>query len=271
MITRKGSWLFLLFFLSVLTPRVYLLTTTEAEAADEAKNKEISAPSLQQKQVISVWGRLTLETHGQDKWLILQAKNTEAYFIKGGLVEKLKQLLLDLGRENLVFLTGNKEDRGRLSCEKQYHRDDLGRLKDISAKCIRYNELEVTSILKAKKSSEYIPPPKRDTQEERKLIAGIREEGLPPVFGEIKGVVTAVNLKSPIKTVEIENLNKDSPLKKITLIVSAASTRVAKKIGKEEAIGLGVEGLKAGQEIMASYVRDEFKTEALLITIIKEE
>lgn len=229
---------------------------------------------LHGRPIISVVGRLAPEKHGEEEWLVLHAKNAETYLIIGDLREKLKNSLLELGENNLVFVTGNQDGRSAVSCERnyQYEENKKGeRELKIDTKCIRYYNLEVTDILFAKKSDEEIPPPKRDIEEERRLTKGIGQEQplIPPIVGEIYGRVSSVNLKSPIKTIKVTNRDKDSPLKKITLIISP-DTRIAKKIAEEEPIALSAGALKAGQEVTAVYSRDEFKSEALFITITKE-
>jgi hypothetical protein len=229
---------------------------------------------LPERPIISVVGRLALEKHGKDEWLVLHAKNAETYLITGNLIEKLKNSFLELGQNNLVSVTGNQDGRSRLICEQssQYEYNKRGeRELKISAKCIRYYNLEVAQILFAKKSDEEIPPPKRDTEAEKMTIRDAGQQTLMPVaIGEIYGIVSSINLKSPIKTMEINNQDKGSPIKKITLIISP-DTRIAKKIGEEEPITLRAEALKVGQKVTAVYSRSEFKAEALFITITGKE
>jgi hypothetical protein len=222
---------------------------------------------------ISVLGRLSSEKHDPEEWLVLHAKNAETYLITGSLGEKLKNSLLELGENNLVSVTGIRDGRSHISCDQsykyEYNKKGERELK-IDTKCIRYYDLGVTQILFAKKSDEEIPPPKRDIEEERRLTKRTGQQSLiQPIVGEIYGVVSFINLKSPIKTVEIANRDKDSPLKKITLIISP-DTRIAKKIGEEEPMAFGVNALRAGQEVTCMYSRGELKSEALFITITKD-
>ena len=91
----------------------------------------------------------------------------------------------------------------------------------------------------------------------------------PPVIAEIKGTISSLNLKSPIKTLKITNANKDDPLKEIILLIGP-NTRVAKSIGEEEPMYITANALEENQEITAVYSRDERKSEALFITIKKE-
>ncbi|MCM8780763.1 MAG: DUF502 domain-containing protein [Candidatus Omnitrophica bacterium] len=228
---------------------------------------------LHKRPIISIVGRLAIEKHGQDEWLVLYAKNAEAYLIIGDLKAKLKNSLTELGENNLVFVTGNQDGRSNVSCEQsyKYEYDKKGEKKlKIDVKCIRYYNLEVTHILFAKKSDEEIPPPKRDIEEERRLTKTVGQQPLMrPVVGEIYGTVSEINLKSPIKTVEIFNQDKDNPIQKVVLVISP-DTRIVKKIGNEEPIALSTKALKTGQEVTAVYFKGELKNEALYITITKD-
>ena len=230
---------------------------------------------LDQTSVVSVEGRLTLEKHGEAETLVLHAKNAETYNIKGDLINQLKNSLIELGQNNLISVTG-KQKKGSVYCEQRYNygynQQGEEEIK-IDTQCIRPFDLEVTQVIFSKQSDEKMPPPKRDTEEEARMSArhrGREQKRLTPlVTGEIYGRVTAANLKSLIKTVEIANRDKNNPLQKIILIISS-DTRVVKKIGEQEPIVLNERALIPGQEVTAVYVRDEFKTEAIAITITKE-
>jgi len=268
----------------VLGISLIFLMAIGISAAQEAE-KKVKIPEPQHKEdiglrkleekinTISVLGRLSAEKHGQDEWLVLHAKDAETYLITGGFGEKLKNSLLELGENNLVFVTGIRDGRSHISCGQSYEykssKKDERQFK-IDTKCIRYYDLRVIQILFAKKSDEEIPPPKRDIDEERRLIkTGGPQALIPVIMGEIYGKITGVNLESPIKTVEIANLDKDSPLQSITLLIGPDS-RIAKKIGKEEPMALSVEALKTGQAVTAIYSKGELKNDAIFITITKE-
>jgi len=255
---RVGLFLLLCILASSLT---YAQTQTE--------------PLSGEQPIISVEGRLVLEKHGQEDWLVLHAKNAETYLIIGEFKEKLKNSLLELGKGNLISVTGKSGGRSKLSCEQnyQYKLNKEGQ-RELAAesKCIWYYNLGVTQLLFAKKSDEEMPPPKRDIEEEKRMTARDgQNQGLtmPLITGEIYGKITSVNLKSVVKAVEVANRDKDSPLKNIALVITPG-TQIAKKIGKEEPMFLKDGALKAGQEIIAVYSRSEFKSEALFITITKE-
>lgn len=258
---------------------IIMIGLTQARGADkivEPKEREdVSLKGLGREiETVSVLGRLNLEKHGQEDWLILHSKDALTYLIRGSLVETLKNSFLELGENNLVSVTGNKDGSSNVSCEQSYqyeYNEKSARELKIATKCIRYYNLEVTQIQFAKKSDEEIPPPKRDIEEERRLTKSVSQQQplIPPIVGEIYGIVTSVNLKSPIKTIEIDNQDKSSPMKKITLMISP-DTRIVKKIGEEEPMALRVGALQTGQEVTVVYSHGELKSEALFITITKE-
>ncbi len=230
-------------------------------------------PPVQQS-TISVTGRLYLEKHGQEEWLVLHSRDAQAYLIKGELIEELKDSLLELGEDNLVSVRGNQDGRSNISCERfyryKYNKSGKKELKK-EIRCIRYHNLDITEILFAKKSDEEIPPPEEDTEQKKRLLTNERNVRAlqPAIIGEIYGKIESVNVKSPIKTIEIANRDQSSPLRKIILIISP-DTRIVKNIDEEEPITLTPAALKTGQEVIVMYSRDELKSEALLITITKE-
>jgi hypothetical protein len=174
-----------------------------------------------------------------------------------------------------VSVAGNRAKRSYIYCERSYQYVDTkkgGKELKIDTKCIPYYNLEVSQILFTKQSDEEILPPERDAQVERIAMANTKspnQSQIPAVTGEIYGKITSLNLKSPIKTIEIANRDKENPLKKIILIISG-DTRIVKKTGEQEPMTLSETSLMPGQEVTAQYMRDELKTEALFITITKE-
>jgi len=234
---------------------------------------QVESPTLAEKSVVSAEGRLAVEKHGKEEWLVLHAKDAQTYLVKGNCVEKLKTSLLELRENNLVSVAGNQDGRSNVSCEQSYKyetKEKSTRELKVSIKCIRYNHLEVTQILWAKKSAEEIPPPKRDIEEERRLTRTLKQQPLiSPIVGEIYGKITSLNFKSAVKTVKVANQDKDSPLENVILIITP-DTRIVKKVGEEEPMALRIEALKVGQKVTAMYSKDELKAEALFITITKE-
>lgn len=235
---------------------------------------QAQAESLWQRPVISVVGRLALEEHGKEEWLVLHAKDAKTYLIKGNLTEKLKNSLLELGENNLVSLAGDQDGKSNISSGRfyKYEYDEEGERKlNVDTKAIRYYHLRVTQILFARKSYDVIPPPQRDIKEEKRLMTtgGGSQAGEPVIMGEIYGKIVSVDLKSPLKTIEVLNRDKSSPLKKIILMLTAG-THIVKQIDQEEPIRLTSASLRRGQRVIAVYSRQGIRSEALFITITKD-
>lgn len=228
---------------------------------------------------ITVEGRLETEKHGNENWLVLHAKDAETYYIIGGLLEKMHVSLRELGEKNLVSVSGVVRGKGRVHCQhitKRTHGDKRQEALQVITTCVRYNGLEIKQILSAKKSDEKMPPPKRDLEEEKRAlwssqryISQRESKPIVGIYGECTGEVVAVNMKSPIKTVEVKTTGKETPGKTITMII-APDTLIIKKVGDSEPLSFAASVLAPGQEVTAVYNRDEFKTTALAITITKE-
>ena len=69
--------------------------------------------------------------------------------------------------------------------------------------------------------------------------------------------------------IELANADKDSPLKKISLVLSP-DTRIALALPEKEPVGVGLKALKKGQQVTAVYTRTELKSTAQFITITSE-
>lgn len=266
------SRMFLLLFL-FLPATLGIYSAANVLATDEPKPIKIKILQPHEWPVLTTSGRLVLEKHGEEEWLALRSKDAEAYFIKGELVRKLKDLLLDLGEYNLVTVSGKQDGSSNVSCRNTYQFDAEGNRK-IETQCIRYYNLEVTKIIDTKKSDEEIPAPKRDIEEERKArsfaLSQLQKEGLVQIVTK-EGTISSINLRSPIKTIEITYQDKDNQLRKEVLLISP-NTRIAKKniADDKEPMYLSVNSLQSGQKVTAVYSRDERKSEALFITITKE-
>lgn len=221
---------------------------------------------------ITALGRLTSEPSGENPRLALRGKDAKIYYLEGGLNEKLRGLLLELGSDNLISVSGINDGSYSSSCTTTYTTDEKGK-KNIEARCFRSYKLIVTRINEAKKSAEELPPIERDIREEQRVKASAISRAQtqnPAQVGQIKGIITAVNFRAAIKTIKIAFRDKDNaPLSK-TLIVNP-STYVAKKQPESEGMTqITINSLRKGQEVSIGYARDERKTEALFITITKE-
>lgn len=267
----KKPWPHLL--LSVFLPLILgIYPAASSRAEDEPKPIQIRILEPDEWPVVTTSGRLALEKNGEET-LVLHSKNAKTYIIKGGLAEKLKSLLLDLGESNLVTVTGKRDGSSRVSCHNSYKFDAKGD-KIMESLCIRYYNLVVTEIIETTKSDEEMPPPERDIAEEEKAmkstLSQLQKEGLAQIL-EIRGKIMSLNLRSSIKTVEVSYRDKhNQPLSAVLFLTN--NTRVAKKniADDKEPMYLTENSLREGQEITAIYSRDQRKAEALFITITKE-
>lgn len=270
---RKSRIYLLLFLFLPVMLGIYCATSIWAD--EEPREIEITILQPHEYPIITVSGRLLLKKPADKERLLLHSKDATAYSIKGELVEELKSLLLDLGEKHIISVTGNQDGAYSTSCHNSYGFDAASN-RTIDSQCVRYYNLEVTKIIDAKRSDEEIPPPKRDSEEEEKARATAlyQDQTLtasltPKVMGEIQGRINSLNLKSPVKTIEITNRDKDSQLTKLTLFLTN-NTRVAKTTKDKEPMYLSTSALREEQEVTAVYIRDELKSEALFITITKE-
>ena len=250
-----------------LLPVILLACFTFVRAETNKEEGSIPVPGIS-----SVIGRLSLEQHGEDQWLVLHAKNSDTYLVTGKLQQDLKQTLAELGENNLFFLTGTLTGQSNVSCSQKnsFEYDNKGKKIKISdTVCIRYFIFDVFEVLSSRVSEEKIPDPKREIAEERRLIKQSAAELTPAAHGEFFGTITAVSIQSPIKVIELANADKDSPLKKISLVLSP-DTRIALALPEKEPVGVGLKALKKGQQVTAVYTRTELKSTAQFITITSE-
>jgi len=217
-------------------------------------------------------GRLFIEKTGKLENLVLHGKNAKAYVIIGAFAETLKGVLSELGPDNLVSLEGKEAGLYSTMCTKKYERQlnaQGGYTRVLEAHCIPHYYFRVANILSVQKSDEKIPDLARDADAEARARALAVSYGPSAVIGQIWGEITFLDLKSPIKTVEITNDDKDSALKKIALIIGSG-TVIAKKIGEQAPLFISTDGLRIGQKVEVMYSREELKSEAMSITVKKE-
>ena len=103
----------------------------------------------------------------------------------------------------------------------------------------------------------------------REIFRELQRDGLIQ-RGEIKGKISSLNLRSPIKTMKVTYLDKDNQLIDKVLLLTSNTVVAKKKLDADEPRRLSLNSLKEGQEVAVVYARDERKTEALFITITKE-
>lgn len=263
------SLFFLIFIFSLLC------FVQPATAENNTKQPAADAPAKDVQ--IQVSGKVSVEKIQNNKdriWFTdLQGKS---YRLCGELSGELKDKFAELGENNLFSLKITPDGKFSLSCEKTQtyvFNNKNERTLQIDAKCIRAYFAGIDAILSAKRSDKPGPEPIRDIVEERNLIATSASSQKPGIIpfttGEIYGKISAMDLKSPFKTLTVTNRDSSDALKKICTIITQ-NTRIVKKIGAAEPIILLPNALSVGQEVTLVYARDELKNEALYITITKE-
>lgn len=228
-----------------------------------------------QENILSLTGRLALESREKEPdRLLLYGMDRKIYIIHGDFRGILESLLSDLGESNLLSVRGILWEGYDVSCRTKYGFSEQGE-KTLDTQCLRYYHFNVTRIDEAKKSEEEIPPPERDAIEEARVrqtaLARIHQESLAGiVIRNIEGKINSLNLRAPIKTIKISFRDKHNrPVNKVLLLTS--ETRIAKKaLDAKEPLFLGLNSLRVGQEVYIEYSEDEYKPEALFITITKE-
>lgn len=248
------------------------------QAAEEPKasvtDKPIYIKVLQPHEwpIITTTGRLFLNPVGEEERIALLARDGSSYYIKGELEGKTKEILSELGENNLVTVTGKQSGSYDISCRNTYSFDLEGN-RTVDTQCNRYYHLEITKILNAQQSDEEMPPPERDIEEERKARAAalthLLQQELTQI-AELRGEITSLNLRSPIKTMEVAFRDKDGQELKKNLLLTSNTRIVKKSLQEEELMYLSINSLRVGQEVNIVHSRDERKTEALFITIMKE-
>ena len=222
---------------------------------------------------ITVSGRLYVERRGNDEWLVLHGTDGKAYRVTGALAESLTAIALQKQDAHIVELAGLIDhDRTARDCTSRNEpaRNDAGEeVINRTSVCIRYYHFEPRTIVSCVDSKETLPALERDTVAETKIKSSSPLGNLKPaIIGEIYGTIKQVNLRSPLKTVEIKNADKKSKVKSITVIITAKTRIAGAAAGKAPAFLLP-ENLKAGQSVIVTYDRNDIRAEALSISVTK--
>jgi hypothetical protein len=203
----------------------------------------------------------------------LRAKNGLSYLIFGNNVTTLRALLTEYGADNMVFLTGYLDGRSNISCGQDAVPavDEKGRAyKKMETTCIRYYLFDVRQVISAERSDEQMAPATRDAEQEKLVKESHPASVKPaPIAGEISGKITALNLRSPIKTAEITDPNPDAVIKKVVVLLKP-TTSVTKKGGAQGNLVVASTALKLGQTVSVAYTREETVSTALAISILSE-
>lgn len=224
--------------------------------------------------VISVTGKIAIEEYNKKSYLVLHSTTAKTYILKGNLTDILKNLFGALGKDNLTSIKGKRDNIKIVHCKNLYKTDSQDAMT-LDICCFRYYNLEVVDILYVKKSSKKMPHSQRDRKEEKKMRKEARNRLVKSsrlshaVIGEMEGKISSVNLKSPIKTINVSYRDKNNTLRKRILSIGI-ETRIVKKIDKEkDPLVLTMKALKPGQKLVITYSRDEHNTKALFITILE--
>lgn len=236
---------------------------------------EAKEDSLFKESTVSVTGRLRLEVLGKKETLLLYGTDEKAYIIKGNFTDLLKNILNELGENNLISVIGKtRSGFYDVSCRNRYKFEDDKRKVD--TECIRYYHLLVTKIVDTQTSEEAVPAPKRDELEEarafKSILELIRQEETEKIpIKTLEGEIKSINLKTPIKTIVVSYSDKEGKKKEKSLILTR-NTKVGKKklaVSKIEIV-LDIYALKVGQKVYIEYLSDKNRSEALFITLLNE-
>ncbi len=222
----------------------------------------------------AISGRVSVQKQGTDEWIVLHGRDAKAYLITGPLREELHKIALEKNGHALVSLQGTLTGEHTASCEHTStiaSGDEGEKIRTTDIRCIKYSYYEAFSIVSVEESDEQLPPLQRDAQIES---ATARYGNAPPaafseVMGEIYGVIKACNTRAAVKTLEIANADAQSPLRSLTVILTS-ETRITKRIGGADPAPLLPQNLRPGQRVTVVYSRNEFRSKALYITVIRE-
>ncbi|HTY44779.1 MAG TPA: hypothetical protein VMD52_02160 [Patescibacteria group bacterium] len=226
--------------------------------------------------LVSVTGQLTEELFGKTEELVLHSDSGDTYYILGKSKESLKKSLSELGKNNLVSVSGTKTGKRYTVCDRKVNYASPENAPDkplITATCIHYWALEVNEVLSVKKSDTIMPSPKRDAQEEQRAIAMLLQErqkaaSLPTM--DIQGTILSTDFLRPVKTIEVANLDKTHPMQKVVLVLKPATSIAKQAVGNEEPMRFAMTALRAGQQIRVQFSYSDVEKVALAIVILKE-
>jgi len=219
---------------------------------------------------VTVTGRVSLEKKGKNTRLILSATDAAAYLITGELTGTLEKIAREQAKDNLVTVTGNKSRSASLRCTRtnRFEDNENGSKGVVTeAVCVKYHDLDVRQIVSVARSGEPMPAPKRDAAAEAAMIARSGPPKVsPPDIGEIYGTITERNFKGSVKTIQVRNRDDQSPLRTMTLLITA-DTQTVKRLGEDKPFGIAPETLKPGQQVTVIYSRNDVRANALFITV----
>jgi hypothetical protein len=222
---------------------------------------------------ITVTGRVSIEQRGKSDRLILHATDAAAYLIQGDLAGQLRHIAQKKPGINLVTVTGIAAGNSSLSCDRtNTPAITPAAVKELRTeiRCFRYMHLDVRAILSVAESAQPMPPMQRDAAAEAKMASGASGQNpAPPDIGEIYGTITDCNFRAAVKTIDIQNSDAESPLRSITVLITA-ETKIVRRIGAAEPQSLTPDSLQTGQRVTVVYSKNDIRTNAMFITVTKE-
>ena len=241
-------------------------------AAMPQSSHAVFAPFEQPLESISITGRLSWETYANEKWLVLHSVEAHMYRIQGPLVPELAKLVDQLGEKNMVTLQGRRDAEPTVVCTTTRTPDAEHKLHTETI-CYAYYNFVPAAVQKSGVSEQAVPAAKRETTFEKMHQEKSTVTGLPRPMVQVAATITAVNMLSPIKSVEITYTDKDDKPQTRTLIVDS-STVVAKqdKANPQKPVYVEKEQLQTGQKtvVIYSFDPDTGISSAVFITIVKE-
>jgi WD40 repeat protein len=219
-----------------------------------------------EKTVQTIQGRII--SAPDDKEITFRDIEGKSYSLTGSHTQKITKLYKNLGRDNLLTLKGKPSDRHYIACTHQYEYADQDSQKTVATQCIKYIYFDVLEILKAEKSQREIAPALRETLAEKEMSsAAMGQDELSKtlkITGQATGEITFVNLKSPIKTLEVTEKKGSS----LIFILDTETKITRKKLQEEEPVSLSPSSLETGQKVTVVYQRNREKNKAVFITVL---
>ncbi len=215
----------------------------------------------------------TREANDKSIWTVIQSKEDGMlYRIQGPLEDEIKKLINEIGEKNILEVTGELHDKKRsINCNQKAIYNDKKRLERFETKCIKYGLLKITSINSHSTSDEEIPPPHRDFKAEKRAsfdaMQRIKQRiELPVKIGQYEGIITKLNLTSPIKTIKLRPIDKN--LRDATIFITS-KTQIVKFMSGKEHIAVPPGSLKKGQHLLIDFRQEGIKRKATIINILK--
>jgi|GEM_PF-3137171 len=238
---------------------IFIATLFIGSANIGITNAEI--PAVSKLIAVTITGRIAREQIGKEQLLILHAKDGATYRIIGNLTNELVAVLENLGANNIVTVEGTLDGSEIRHCRTSKDIDIKEAKLTTHTVCNRIKNLTVTRIVQRQTSDEVMPEPTRDyaleaEERDRQALQNTPILDLGAVV-QIYGTIKSVNIRAPIKFIEISYLDKDGAPITCNVMISE-KTPIVKINPKnpKELITLGPHDLREGQKIAITYKFD---------------